>query len=65
VYGVQFHPEVNPAIVMSWSGDAAKNAGYLPAFRQAEEEYLASARTLLHNFFRLAGLVTTSGDGTP
>jgi GMP synthase (glutamine-hydrolysing) len=57
VYGVQFHPEVNADIVTSWTGDAAKNAGYPPAFRQAEEEYLASARTLLHNFFRIAGLV--------
>ena len=57
VYGVQFHPEVNPAIVTSWSGDSAKNAGYPSAFRQAEEEYLASARTLLENFFRIANLV--------
>ena len=57
VYGVQFHPEVNADIVTSWSGDAARNSRYLPVFLQAEDEYLAASRTLLHNFFRIAGLV--------
>jgi GMP synthase-like glutamine amidotransferase len=57
VYGVQFHPEVTAAIVTSWSGDSTENAGYLPAFLRTEEEYLASARTLLDNFFRIARLV--------
>jgi GMP synthase-like glutamine amidotransferase len=57
VYGVQFHPEVNADIVMSWNGDAARNSRYLPVFLQAEDEYLAASRTLLHNFFRIAGLV--------
>lgn len=57
VYGVQFHPEVTAAIVTAWSGDITRNAGYLPAFLQAQEEYLASARTLLDNFLRIATLV--------
>ena len=54
VYGIQFHPEVTAAIVTSWSGNSTSNAGYLPAFLQVEEEYLASARTLLNNFLRIA-----------
>ncbi len=57
VYGVQFHPEVTAAIVASWSGDAAQNSRFLPLFLRAQEEYLASARVLLCNFFRIAGLI--------
>ena len=54
VYGIQFHPEVTAAIVTSWSGSSTGNAGYLPTFLQVEEEYLASSRTLLNNFLRIA-----------
>lgn len=57
VYGVQFHPEVTAAIVTQWHGDAARNARFLPPFLEAEAEYLGSARTLLHNFFRIARLI--------
>ena len=60
VYGVQFHPEVNADIVSSWNGGAALNARYLPLFLRTEEEYLASARTLLDNFFRIANLVSST-----
>lgn len=56
LYGVQFHPEVNADIVTSWDGEAARNARHLPSFLQAEEEYLATARTLLDNFLRIANL---------
>ena len=57
VYGVQFHPEVTAAIVASWNGDAARNSRFLPSFLRCQEEYLSSARTLLDNFLRIAGLI--------
>jgi GMP synthase-like glutamine amidotransferase len=62
VYGVQFHPEVNAAIVEAWSDAVARKAGatqdHLADFLRAEEEYLVSARTLLANFLRIARLVS-------
>jgi GMP synthase-like glutamine amidotransferase len=61
VYGVQFHPEVNAAIVESWSGAVAREAGvlhdHLVDFLRAEEEYLVTARALFDNFLRIARLV--------
>jgi len=60
VYGVQFHPEVNAAIVEAWSDAVTMNAGvlnyHLADFLRAETEYLASSRTLLDNFFHIARL---------
>ena len=61
VYGVQFHPEVNAAIVEAWSGAVAREAGvlhdHLVDFLRAEEEYLVTARALFDNFLRIARLV--------
>jgi GMP synthase (glutamine-hydrolysing) len=61
VYGIQFHPEVTAAIVTSWHGDASRSARHIPLFLQAEEEYLVSSRTLLHNFLRIARLIPEEG----
>ena len=62
VYGVQFHPEVNAAIVKAWSDTVARKTGathdHLADFLRAEEEYLVSSRTLLDNFLRIACLVS-------
>jgi GMP synthase-like glutamine amidotransferase len=58
-YGLQFHPEVNRAIVATWVGWSRETASqlewYLREFDGAAEEREGASRQLLGNFLRLAG----------
>lgn len=62
VYGLQFHPEVTPAIVAAWRGRGAVGSetgtDVLEDFYRAEEPFRAASRTLLANFLRIAGLIS-------
>ncbi len=57
-YGLQFHPEVDRAIVdcwARWSEETAPVADrYLAAFAALEDEYRSASRRLLANFLRIA-----------
>jgi GMP synthase-like glutamine amidotransferase len=55
-WGVQFHPEVDSAIVTAWSGRSADGARLTAEFTAAEAEHRALARQLLGNFLAIAGL---------
>jgi GMP synthase (glutamine-hydrolysing) len=59
-YGLQFHPEVDRAIVdcwARWSEETAPAADtYLTAFAATEKAYRDDSRRLLRNFVTLAGL---------
>jgi GMP synthase (glutamine-hydrolysing) len=57
VYGLQFHPEVTADIASAWLGDKERIARFLPSFLSVQDEYFVSARILLLNFFRIAGLI--------
>ncbi|QWV96076.1 type 1 glutamine amidotransferase [Geomonas nitrogeniifigens] len=54
VYGVQFHPEVDRAIVDGWDGLFTPRADYLSGFIAAETEFNAASRAILANFISLA-----------
>ncbi|MBJ6801840.1 type 1 glutamine amidotransferase [Geomonas propionica] len=54
VYGVQFHPEVDRAIVDAWDGLFSPRADYLSGFIAAETEFNAASRAILANFISLA-----------
>lgn len=57
-YGLQFHPEVDQAVVTLWSGkstDASAAGGrYLNDFISHEHEYRCSSRRLLENFLAIS-----------
>ena len=59
-YGLQFHPEVDQAIVDCWARWSEETAPavdeYLAAFAAREELYRAASRRMLRNFITLAGL---------
>lgn len=59
-YGLQFHPEVDRAIVdcwARWSEETAPVADqFLADFAAREEEYRRASRRLLRNFITLSGL---------
>ncbi len=54
-WGVQFHPEVNGAVVAAWCRQAGAAAEVAETFRSREAEVAASARRLLRNFIDLTG----------
>lgn len=54
VYGVQFHPEVDRAIVDAWDGLFTPRADYLSGFIAAESDFNAASRAILANFISLA-----------
>ena len=54
VYGVQFHPEVDRAIVDVWDGLLSPRADHLSGFIAAETEFNAVSRAILANFISLA-----------
>ncbi|HEY5975254.1 MAG TPA: type 1 glutamine amidotransferase [Geobacteraceae bacterium] len=60
-YGLQFHPEVNEAIVALWSREtpatAAQSARYVADFTAAAADYDRAATHILDNFLSLAGLL--------
>jgi GMP synthase-like glutamine amidotransferase len=53
-WGVQFHPEVDRAIVAAWSGPSDPQGRYLAEFAAAEQGHLRLARRLLGNFLGFA-----------
>ncbi len=55
VYGLQFHPEVTPAIVQVWEGSTSEGP-ILADFIEHEADIIPPSRTLLTNFLRIAGL---------
>lgn len=59
-WGVQFHPEVTEQIIRDWcawdSATAARTEELLAEFAVRGEQYAATARQLVHNFTRIAGL---------
>ena len=60
VYGLQFHPEVDRAIVSLWAGESEESADvaarFLADFITGEDAYRGASRLLLNNFLRIAGL---------
>ncbi|MHB8707569.1 MAG: type 1 glutamine amidotransferase [Desulfuromonadales bacterium] len=62
-WGVQFHPEVDGAIVAAWSGHTPDRERLTGEFAAAETAHRALARQLLANFLATAGLVATEIDG--
>lgn len=55
-WGLQFHPEVNAAIVGDWSRRAATGTRYLEPFASAEAAHRELCRLLLANFLAVTGL---------
>ena len=55
-WGVQFHPEVDGAIVAAWSGRSAAQAQWISEFAAAASAHRALARQLLNNFLAAAGM---------
>jgi GMP synthase (glutamine-hydrolysing) len=53
-YGLQFHPEVDRAIVSAWGDLSSPARDFLPDFLAAKESFDASSLTILANFTRLA-----------
>ncbi|WP_263630508.1 type 1 glutamine amidotransferase [Geomonas agri] len=60
VYGVQFHPEVDRAIVDDWDGLFSPRAGYLSGFIAAEADFNAASHAILANFISLAATTRLS-----
>ncbi len=54
-WGVQFHPEVDAAIVNSWSGKSPVRERLVGDFLLAEQEHRSLARQILGNFLAIAG----------
>jgi GMP synthase-like glutamine amidotransferase len=55
-WGIQFHPEVDGAIVADWSRRAPNRERLTADFAAAEQTHRALARQLLINFLKLAGI---------
>lgn len=53
-YGVQFHPEVDPAIVGCWERLPHPPLNLLTAFHASRRDFDAASRTMLANFISLA-----------
>lgn len=53
-YGVQFHPEVDRAIVGCWSGMSQPPVDLLPGFQSAQGAFDAASHAILANFISLA-----------
>ncbi len=54
-YGLQFHPEVDRAIVRDWSRPHPDHLAYLDAFTAAEEVFRVNSLRLLDNFMGISG----------
>ncbi len=55
-WGVQFHPEVDRAIVAAWSTAGDPEGGYAAQFAAGEAAHRAMAQRLLENFLGIAGI---------
>lgn len=53
-YGLQFHPEVDRAIVSAWGALSTPPVDFLPAFLAAEEPFNAASHALIANFIALS-----------
>lgn len=53
-YGVQFHPEVDPAIVAAWDRFSTPATDHLTPFLESKSAFDAVSRTLIGNFIALA-----------
>ena len=53
-YGVQFHPEVDRAIVSAWGALSTPPTDFLSAFLAAEAPFQAASHAILANFITLA-----------
>jgi GMP synthase-like glutamine amidotransferase len=63
-WGVQFHPEVDEAIVRDWSSwtkeTAALTKEYIADYHRHEAEYRGISHRLMENFLEVAGIVTAA-----
>jgi GMP synthase-like glutamine amidotransferase len=63
-WGVQFHPEVDEAIVRDWSSwtkeTAALTKGYIADYHRHGAEYRGISHRLMENFLEAAGIVTAA-----
>lgn len=55
VYGLQFHPEVDRAIVAAWDLFSTPPTDHLAGFIRAEAEFNAASHAVIANFISLAG----------
>lgn len=55
-WGVQFHPEVDRALVAAWSAAVDSEGGYAAAFAASEAAHRTMARQLLENFLDFSRL---------
>lgn len=55
-WGVQFHPEVDHAIVAAWSTAGDPEGGYAAQFAAGEAAHRAMAQRLLENFLDFVGI---------
>jgi GMP synthase (glutamine-hydrolysing) len=53
-YGVQFHPEVDRAIVACWESISISPLDLLPGFQASRDAFDAASRAILANFISLA-----------
>jgi GMP synthase (glutamine-hydrolysing) len=60
-YGLQFHPEVDRAIVASWSGSIDPEGSFLAEFEAGANTHRGVSHKLLENFLGLAGTEGQSG----
>ncbi|QWV92063.1 type 1 glutamine amidotransferase [Geomonas oryzisoli] len=60
VYGVQFHPEVDRAIVDGWDALFTPRADYLSGFIAAETAFNSASHAILANFISLAAAARLS-----
>jgi len=60
LFGLQFHPEVDVDIVENWcswaAGTASRTGEIVAAYRERENDYRKTARTLVGNFVAVAKL---------
>lgn len=54
-WGIQFHPEVDAAIIAAWSHRIASGSRHVDEFTSAEPAHRALCRQLLANFLAVAG----------
>lgn len=54
VYGLQFHPEVDPAIVSCWDSFSTPKTDHLSGFLAAQAPFNASSHAIIANFIALA-----------
>jgi GMP synthase-like glutamine amidotransferase len=56
-WGVQFHPEVDEAIIADWCRRSGAKEGLQLLFRQQQQRYFQQAKKLLENFYVTAQML--------